>query len=70
MDAEDVLVDYGREGDAVEDLVRFFPDAVADFFAEALAALVDVTAFAVVLRGEKEGDKGLKGVYTYRKGEC
>ena len=34
VDAEDVLVNDGREGDAVEDLVRLFPDSVADLLPE------------------------------------
>lgn len=34
VDAENILVDYGGEGDAVEDLICFFPDAVTYFFSE------------------------------------
>ena len=49
VNAEDVLVDDGRQGHAVEGLVGGLPHAVSQLVAEPIAALPQETADAVVL---------------------
>ena len=49
VDAEDVLIDDGRQGHAVEGLVGGLPHAVSQLVAEPIAALPQETADAVVL---------------------
>jgi len=49
MDAEYVLVNDGRQGHAIEGLVRGLPDAISQLVAEAIPALPKEAADAIVL---------------------
>jgi hypothetical protein len=60
VDAEDVLIDDGRQGHPVEGLVGGLPHAISQLVAEPIAALPQETADAVVLLPVWNASKGAK----------